>query len=883
MIRRLFVGILLGLVVGTVAPAQPVDLSPERFSFDPDLTYDARVPTPEAALGYEIGTQFTLHADAVDYLRSVAEASDRVAIGTYGETYEGRTLLYLVVTSPQNQGRLDELKRNSRRLSAPPTLSAEERSRLLKTQPVTVSYSYNIHGNEPASTEAALRVVYRLAAAQDATTRRLLDNAVVVIYPVVNPDGRDRYVYWARSMQQNQVATDPNDIVHDEPWPQGRTNHYWFDLNRDWVWNVHPETEGLTSVYQEFMPQVHTDYHEQGVEDHYFTMPGTTPRNPLLPDRYVAWADTFGRAHTRAFDERRVAYFTREAFDFFYPSYGDSYTHVMGGIGLLTEQAGIGAGRAVENEDGYTLTLRQRVFDHYRTSLATLEAAVRNRRGLLEYDLRVHSPATNTVETAAYVFPDDEGTGYLYDVLEMLRHHGITVERATEPLQLENALSYRTGNRATRRVEDGAYVVPADQPRHLFVNTLLKRRVSFQDSVMYDMSTWSAPLAYNLTAYSVRQEVEGTTTPIDEAPAPRSGVVTPNARYAFVVEWEQRHAPEALSRLWKRGYRVRAAAKPFTVGGRAFGAGSLIVLLGRNPEKATPTADMRAVAEAAGVEIVGLNTGRTSEGPDLGSGNNAPVQQPSVGLLVDRPFSTYTSGQLWYLFDQETELPITRIRASTLQQSAAGAGGYTRDGTARLQDVDVLVLPGGSRLGTVFDSTQIGALRDWVRGGGTLVGTEESARFLTDQASGLTSVEAVRDTAGPRIGPYTAYAARGDSAGLGNTPGAALDGVVDTTHPLAFGVGERVYSLKYGTAALEPSADLQTAAHYARDANDLLVSGYASRRNLEQLAGNAFAGTVEMGAGRVVFLVDNTQYRMFWRGPSRMMQNAVMLVPGLVD
>jgi hypothetical protein len=612
-------------------------------------------------------------------------------------------------------------------------------------------------------------------------------------------------------------------------------------------------------------------------------MPGTTPRNPLLPDRYVAWADTFGRAHTRAFDERQVAYFTREAFDFFYPSYGDSYAHVMGGIGLLTEQAGIGAGRAVENEDGYTLTLRQRVSNHYTTSLATLEAAVRNRRALLEYDLRAHSQATNTVETAAYVFPDDEGEGYLYDMIEMLRHHGVTVERAAEPLQLKGALDYRTGERADRRVEDGAYVVPADQPRHLFVNTMLRRRISFRDSVMYDMSTWSAPLAYNLTAYSVREEVSGPTAPIDAVPTPPSGVVAPNARYAFVVDWAQRHAPEALSRLWARGYRVRAAAKPFTVEGRTFGAGSLVVLLGRNPEKTTPAADMRAVAEAAGVEVVGLHTGRTSDGPDLGSGNIAPVRPPSVGLLVGPPFSTYTSGQLWYLFDRETTLPITRVRASSLEQSATSAGRTARYGKARLQDFDVVVLPGGDRLGTVFDSTQVEALRDWVEGGGTLVGTEESARFLTAQASGLTAVEAVRDTAAPRVGPYTAYAARADSAGLGAIPGAALDGVVDPTHPLAFGVGERVYSLKYGTAALEPSADLQTAAHYARAPDDLLVSGYASQRNLEQLAGGAFAGTVEMGDGRVVFLVDNTQYRMFWRGPSRMMQNAVMLVPGLVE
>jgi len=862
--------------------ARPIDLVPDRFGFERSLSYADAIPSPSAFLGYEIGTEFTTHARVVRYFETLAEASDRVTIASYGETHEGRPLIYLVATSAANQGRIDEIREANLRLSEPQELSADERRRLQQNQPVVVSYSYNIHGNEASSTEAAMQVAYRLAAAQDADTQRLLDDSVLILWPTINPDGRDRYVYGYKSMKRSLVATNPDDIAHDEPFPQGRTNHYWFDLNRDWVWGVHPEMRGLIEAYQQWRPQVHTDYHEQGYDDNYFTMPGTTPRNPLLPDDYVALADTFGRANIQAFDRSQVSYATREAFDFFYPSYGSSYPSVMGGIGMLTEQGGINAGRAVETEDGYVLTLRQRVFDHYTTSIATLKAAVRNRQRLLQYFADARTPAeTKTVDTEAYLFPDDGGEGYLTDVLSMLRRHAVEVERATEPFRT-SAMNYRTGETNGQQFDAGTYIVRAGQPEHLFINSVLQRQVSFQDSVMYDMSTWSAPLAYNLEAYSTEQEVGVETETVSDDPVPPSGVVNPDARYAYVVDWDQRHAPRALAKLWDLGYRVRSAREPFDTGTQAFPRGTLIVLLGRNPDKASAAADMERVARETGVRIRGLDTGRMESGIDLASRDSRPVKPPKTAMLVDQPFSTYTAGQIWYLFDQETRLPITRIRSSSLEGAGTGEGRYVRYGKADLADYDVLILPGANNLEAVFDSTQQSALKEWVRGGGTLIATEESATFFTKDASGFTDVEAIEDTT-EALGPYTPFEARGDSSALAGIPGAALDGRLDATHPLAFGIGDRVYPLKYGDDALVPSADLQTAGHYADTAPaDLLISGYASQQNLEELRGNAFAATLPMGEGEVVFLVDNTQYRMFWIGPARMLQNAVMLVPGMM-
>ncbi len=888
--RRVLAAVLLFSVVALplAGPllAQPtpraVDLSPDRFALDPDLPYADDIPSPSAHLGYELGTELTIYAHTVDYLETLAAASDRITLSSYGETYEGRPLIYLTVTSAQNQGRIDEIREANVRLSEPETLSAGERSELLQNHPVVVSYSYNIHGNEASPTEAAMQVAYRLAAAQDDATAQLLDNSVLLLWPTINPDGRDRYVYWYTSMKRSLVATEPDDLAHDEPFPQGRTNHYWFDLNRDWVWGVHPEMRGLIDAYQTWRPQVHTDYHEQGYDENYFTMPGTTPRNPLLPDDYVALADTFGRANGQAFDRNRISYATREAFDFFYPSYGSSYPSVMGGIGMLTEQGGINAGRAVETDDGYVLTLSQRVFDHYTTSLATLEAAVRNRQRLLEYFLDARTPAeTKSVDTEAYIFPDDDGDGYLYDVLSMLRRHSVDVERATESFRA-SALDYRTGERTTQSFEEGTYVVSADQPEHLFITSILERRIAFNDSVMYDMSTWSAPLAYNLSAYSTEQAVNASTETLSEDPAPPVGVMNPDAQYAYVIDWNQRYAPRALSMLWDMGYRVRSVREPFGTGRRKFSRGTLVVLLGRNPDKTSAAADMETVARSAGVRIHGLGTGRMETGVDLASRDSRPVKPPKAAMLVDQPFSTYTSGQIWYLFDQETRLPMTRIRSSSLQGSGTGEGRYVRYGKADLNDYDVLVLPGAYALSAVFDSTARDALSDWVRRGGTLIATEGSASFFTEDASGFTSVKTLKDTT-EAVGPYTPFEARGDSTSLDYIPGAALDGRLDETHPLAFGIGDRVYALKYGTDALIPSADLQTAGYYADETpSDLLVSGYASQKNLRKLAGQTFAATMPMGEGQIVFLVDNTQYRMFWIGPARMLQNAVMLVPGMM-
>jgi len=651
--------ILTFLLASTLAFAQQDAF--ERFQFHPDLSYDTDITSPIEYLGYELGDEFTFHYQVMDYFKVLDEESDRLSFHKYGTTYEGRDLYYAVISSGNNMENIESIR------EANVALANNPESTTTDDKPVVVWMSYNVHGNEASSSEAAMQTAYRLVAATDAETQNWLENSVVVIDPMMNPDGRDRYVYWYKSSQANVLNTDANDLEHDEIWPGGRTNHYWFDLNRDWVWLVHPESEGRIMAYQQWMPQVHMDFHEQGFNNNYFLMPGTTPRNKELPDDYEEWADAFGRGAVAEFDEAGVNYATREAFDFFYPGYGSSYPSVMGGIGMLAEQGGHSrGGRAVETDDGYILTLRQRVFDHYTNSVSIVKTASDNREGLLEYFQNSVSQSTQRGNTAAYILPNNEND-YTYQVINMLRKHSVQVERATEDFNQRNSFSYWDGSSSTQSFEAGDFIIKTDQPKHLFINTLFRNQMQIEDSVMYDMATWSIPLAYNLDAAWTTNGLGVSTEAVTEDLIYPAAIENAGAQYAYVIDWKQRHAPKALAKLWDMGYNVRSAGRSFTYNDNTYTEGSLIVLVGRNYEKrARMQSDMRQLAEGVNVVIEGFDTGRMDAGMDLASGDSQPVEKPKVALMIDSPFSSYTAGQLWFLFDQWTEFGIDRIRSGSI-------------------------------------------------------------------------------------------------------------------------------------------------------------------------------------------------------------------------
>lgn len=878
------IAILAALLISLhwqAAVSQPINLTPGRFAFDPEISYDPAVPSPAQVLGYEPGQWFTSYAKVSQYALTLANTSNRVVIGNYGSTYEGKPLLYFIISHSENLQRLEDIRQNNLKLADPINTSEAEAEQIMANNPVVVSYSYNIHGNEASGTEAAMQVAYRLGAAQDSETEELLKNVVFIMYLCINPDGRDRYVNWYNSVARTFPADQPYELEHDAPWPNGRTNHYWFDLNRDWLWGVHPESRGHTEVYQNWMPQVHVDYHEQGYNSNYFTMPGTTPRNKLLPDRYEEMTNRFGRANGNAFDEAQINYFTRESFDFFYPGYGSSYPSVNGAIGMLTEQGGIGAGRVVETNDGTPLVLRQRIWDHYTTSLATLREAADIRTTLMKYQYEALNPANSKSPVKAYILPDDPN-GHLYDVLKILDHHQIAIHRTTESTMLRNATNYLDGKESSINLPAGSFVIKTDQTRHMLIHSLMSRQMEIEDSVMYDMATWSAPLAYQLAAFSTTSEIRADLTLVEELPAYPAALENPEAGYAYVIPGTQRFTAKALSLLWGKNYRVRLATKAFSDGKINYPAGSLIILKGRNLEKAASIIqDMVEVATLAKVQIVGMNSSRMVTGIDLASNYAAPLKAPKVAMLVDGPFDTYSAGFIYWLFDQEIQYPLDRIRVGSLQETDLPNFG-SRYGRPSLADYDVLILPGGgSGLDMVFETEGKAKLKAWIEAGGTLVATESAVTFFTrENGFGTVALKPMNEKNATDT-RYLRYEDQEDYYGLRNVPGTALLGELDTSHPLAFGLPTSVYMLKFGNTALTPGQGIETVGYYIEDPQQLKVSGYISQANLKHLAGGAFAGTQSMGKGKVVYLVDNTQYRMFWRGNARMLLNAAFFMPSV--
>ncbi len=856
--------------------AQPVDTA----EWYPGGTYNSSIPTPESILGYEIGSEYTYHYMLKTYMEAVARSSDRVELSSYGMTNEGRELLLLIITSPGNHARLDEIKQNMAMLADPRQVSQERLDNIVEGTPAVAWLSYNVHGNESAGTEAAILTVYQLAAGTDPVTSRILDELVVVIDPLSNPDGRDRYVHDFKKRKGMVFDDDPGAWEHGSDWPGGRTNHYLFDLNRDWAWLTQVETQQRVAEYLKWNPVVHVDFHEMGGES-YFFFPAAKPVHDAFPEQIMKWQKYYGEGNAAAFDQFGWPYYTRRGFDMYYPSYGDSWPSMMGATGMTYEQGGGGGvGLAVRRSDGTVHTLRQRVHGHFTTSMATLQTTADRRQERLEDFLGFFRHAVNLGRgnVKAYALVPAVDPYNADQLVGLLTKQGIEVSSAQESFRGRIEGAYWTGGATgSKEFPAGTYLVETGQPKGVAVQMLLERSPTLEDTSFYDLSGWSLPYVYNVEAYTLSELPRVAKVPVVTTPERAGGVVGERARNSYAIPYNGTSALFAAVDLLNRGLRVHTAADVFTIHGRTYPRGTFVIPLRRNPENTHQIVE--EVAASHGVMAYPINTGLVEEGTDLGGGDYRPMKKPRIAVAAGSEVGG-SFGEAWHFFDQKYPFfDYTNIDASRL-------------GRMDLSDYDVLLLPSarsGRSYQSIFGEEGLVRLRSWLGGGGVLIGLEGGALFATQEVSQLTSVTTSSgggeagsrestdtDEDAPAVEARRTMAEREAESKVNRTPGGVYGGVLDLDHWLAFGMPEQVGVVRRGTRAFNITEKGINVGVFSRQP---LLSGYAPPDVPEELSRKAWLIVENVSGGNVVLFADNPLFRMFIEGQHQLVLNAIVLGP----
>lgn len=810
-------------------------------------------PSPQQVLGYALGERFTPYAGVQQYARALAEASDRVDYRPYGETYEGRELFQLVVATPENLRRLDAILAANAELAR--GASPERAREIAATNPAVVYFSYGVHGNESSSSEAALYTAWDLAR-EAPEVRGVLESVVVVIDPVTNPDGRDRYVQWYRSVRGAEPNPSPGAREHREPWPGGRFNHYLFDLNRDWSWATQTETQARLATWWRYNPQVHVDFHEMGYNSSYFFFPAAAPINPIYPPYVLQWGKRFGEANARAFDAQGWAYYTGEAFDLFYPGYGDSWPSLTGAVGMTYEQAGHGAaGQAIEQESGDTLTLADRATHHRTSGNATLRATAAGKAQLLEE----YASAARSAGQGENDFLLVPGTdpARIEALVRHLRRQGIEVERASGGFSAR--ASVYTGFEARSQFPAGTYRVRARQPLGRLAVTLLQQETQLKAEYSYDVSAWSLPYAYGVAAYRVSPGAGAGWTPVAEPAGRDAATPAPAPAYGYLVAPGE-GASAAMLRFLESGGRARVLAKASTFGGRRWPAGTWFI-----PNRGNDSLQARATRAGLGPYAASVATGMSENGIDLGSDNVAVVKMPRVALVAGEGVSPTSFGAQWFFLEREMGMPLDVVQTTDLP-------------AMDLSEYDVIVVPDASprALRGAED-----AVKAWINRGGRLVAVAGGAQVAAGMAEIKTREEA-SDTGNARARWLAGREERERRDWRAEVPGTILPLRLDPAHPLAFGAGldnrpEEAFALHQGFAVFEPAEGVETVAHFPADLRR--VSGVIAPEILRNLSQGSWLVTKRMGQGSVVLFADDPLFRLFWRSTQPLYVNAILLGP----
>jgi len=795
--------------------------------------------SPSEFLGYDIGTQFSRNHQVIDYFKSVAKAlPNEVKLEQYGLTNERRGLYLAYISSEENIKNLETIRENNLKntglLAGTPT----------ETDIAIVWLSYNVHGNEASSSEAAMQTLYKLLSEYN----DLLKNTVVIIDPSVNPDGRDRYVNW-----YNETANQPYDVdrqgsEHNEPWPGGRPNHYLFDLNRDWVWATQVETQQRLEVYNRWMPHVHVDFHEQGINEPYYFAPAAEPFHEIITDWQRDFQTEIGQNHAKYFDKEGWLFFTRERFDLFYPSYGDTYPTYMGAMGMTYEQGGHGrAGLGILNDEGHVLTLVERLTHHTTTGISTIEMASKNAKKLnIEFGKFFNN---SDLKYKSYVVKGNADK--LNSLKELLVKHQISFENPI--VSKVSGYDYNTGKQGKMNVSKTDLVVHSDQPKGKMVKVLFEPNAKLSDSLTYDITAWSLPYAYGLDAIASTSKIQSGII------SSRKALQTLNDAYGYVSKWNSMDDAQFLAELLKNDFKVRFTEKPFTSNDKKFERGSLIITKGDNKHIKNFVEKLNTIAQAQVQPLTEINSGFSQATPDIGSPDIKLVNKQKVAVLSGEGTSSLSYGAIWHFFEQQLHYPLTSINTDDL-------------GKTNLDKYNVLIIPNGNYRQVLDDNTMT-QLKDWVRSGGKVIAIDGALRSFAGKDGFSLSYKDSKTN--EKKDNLTSYADREREYSNHLITGAIFNAKVDHTHPMGFGYSDHYFTLKQGSSTYSLLENGYNVAYL----NDTKVySGFAGQNALKNLDQTLVFGEEPMGSGSFIYMVDDTLFRSFWQNGKLFFVNSIFMV-----
>jgi hypothetical protein len=813
------------------------------------VTYNPSIPKPKEIIYHEVGEWHVTHDRLVNYMKAIAAAAPgRVKLETMGFTYESRPQVLLIITSQKNHQRLEQIRQQHLQLSDP----ARSGSVNVDNMPIVVYIGHSIHGNEPSGANASLLTAYYLAAGQGKQIEDLLDNVVILFDPSFNPDGLQRFSTWANQHKSKNLVTDPSSREFGEVWPGGRFNHYWFDLNRDWLPLVHVESRNRLKWFHDWKPNILTDHHEQGSNATFFFQPGVPSRvNPLTPERNQELTTALGKYHAAFLDRIGSLYFTKENYDDFYYGKGSTYPDINGAIGILFEQAS-SRGHAQQTGNGilrFPFTIR----NQFVTALSTLEGAKALRKEFLNWQRDFYKNAlaeANAAPVKGYVFGDAFDKTKTAIFVEMLRRQQIEVYALNNNLAADG-YNFEKGS---------AYVVPAAQTQYKVIRAIFDKTLTYKDSLFYDITAWTMPLAFGLPYAELpagKYAASLLGTKVDNAEYPKGEVAGGQSAYAYLFEWDEFFAPRALYELQQEGVLAKVATNTFEINtgnsNRKFDYGTISIpvkLQSLNPQALYDL--VKAAAERNGITVYAVATGNVSSGSDLGSSRMENVAKPNVAMLVGTGVNATDAGEIWYLLDQRFNIPSTHLEAGSFNRS-------------NIEKYNTIIMVGGN-----YAELNKDKLKSWVQGGGTLIVTEEAVQWASQ--NGLTTVgfkKAKDDT--EKILPYIE---REQRVGAQRMYGAIFRANVDLTHPLAYGYNYPFVDL-FKSNMVFPERNKNPYSNPYSYGDKPLQSGFITRENYDMLKNSGAVLVNASGSGRIISIADNPNFRAFWLGGTRLFLNAI--------